>query len=165
MIHFWSLAWCRRRMGIWSPANGRSTLGGTTHQPGSGKRLLPLGWTAENYGGQQIGPEQLLGREKTALFSRRTLWMPVNSNTAKVGVSLVGIARLQFRTPDVQTSIYAIFQRFFWVVLLKLSSTLSPEGQARVVARWSYACFHLSSPAKGWASFSFNVREIWCIVK
>jgi hypothetical protein len=44
-------------------------------QPGSGKRLvarsLPLGWTAENYGDQQIGPEQLLWKGKDSIvFSK-----------------------------------------------------------------------------------------------
>ena len=47
-------------------------------QPGSGKRLvarsLPLGWTAENYGDQQIGPEQLIWKGKDSIvFSKNVV--------------------------------------------------------------------------------------------
>ena len=46
--------------------------------PGSGARLvsrtLPLGWTSEDYGDQQIGPEQLLWHgEDSIIFSKNVI--------------------------------------------------------------------------------------------
>ena len=46
--------------------------------PGSGTRLvsrtLPLGWTSEDYGDQQIGPEQLLWHGKDSIvFSKNVI--------------------------------------------------------------------------------------------
>jgi hypothetical protein len=47
-------------------------------EPGSGRRLvarsLPLGWTAQNYGDQQIGPEQLLWKgNDSIIFSKNVV--------------------------------------------------------------------------------------------
>ncbi|KAF8881952.1 hypothetical protein CPB84DRAFT_1851423 [Gymnopilus junonius] len=68
-------------------------------QPGSGTRLvsrtLPLGWTSEDYGDQQIGPEQLIwhGRD-SIIFSKNV----IDSSTFTY-------------SKDVHKGIYAIFQR------------------------------------------------------
>lgn len=93
---------------------------GETITAGSGKRLvgrsLPLGWSTEDYGNQQVGPEQLLWKnEDTVIYSKN-----------------VADTNGQFEyDKDVHSGIYAIFETN---LTSKRTTTLvssSPGGATR----------------------------------
>jgi len=59
------------------PSAGKS-MSRSTIEAGSGKRLLgrslPLGWTTEDYGEQQIGPEQFIWKgSDTIIFAKNVI--------------------------------------------------------------------------------------------
>ncbi|KDR81896.1 hypothetical protein GALMADRAFT_60409 [Galerina marginata CBS 339.88] len=88
-------------------------------EPGSGKllisRTLPLGWTAENYGDQQIGHEQFI-------------WQGTNS----VIFSKDNIDSSEFTySKDVHKGIYAIFQRNLTTGSTDLLVSSFPGGASR----------------------------------
>uniref|UniRef100_A0A8H7Y2X4 Amidohydrolase-related domain-containing protein n=1 Tax=Psilocybe cubensis TaxID=181762 RepID=A0A8H7Y2X4_PSICU len=70
-----------------------------TIQPGSGTRLvsrsLPLGWTSENYGDQQIGPEQFVWKGNDALIFAK---------------NVIDSSKFTY-SKDIHKGIYSIFQK------------------------------------------------------
>lgn len=87
---------------------------------GSGKRLvgrsLPFGWDAENYGEQQIGPEQFIwASEDTLIFSKNVKDVEGAFQYSK----------------DVHSGIYAIFQRNVTTGLTTTLVPSSPGGASR----------------------------------
>jgi hypothetical protein len=86
--------------------------------PASGKQLvkrnLPLGWSAEQYGEQQIGPEQLLWKDNETLIYAKNVNGEVNGVFEYSGGTFIGLSssvRSLICLLDVHTGIYAIFSR------------------------------------------------------
>ncbi|RDB24015.1 hypothetical protein Hypma_008641 [Hypsizygus marmoreus] len=86
---------------------------------GDGKRIigrtLPLGWTAEQYGDQQIGPEQLIWNgEDSIIYSKN-----------------VGDDNTFTYSKDVHSGIYAIFQRNLTTNSTETLAGVFPGGASR----------------------------------
>jgi hypothetical protein len=108
-------------------------------QPGSGKRLigrtLPFGWNPENYGDQQIGPEQFIWRgQDSVIFAKNIVDESAGTFMYSKGAYLaVFSASLPFTDicVDVHKGIYAIFSQNLTTGVVEKLVDAFPGGASR----------------------------------
>jgi hypothetical protein len=103
---------------------------------GSGKRVvgrtLPLGWSPEDYGEQQIGPEQLIWRgEDSIIYSQNVVDNGVFTYSKGSSCSRRQSSHLFTTLPDVHSGIYAIFSTNLTTKHTSLLVSQFPGGASR----------------------------------